>query len=161
MHTCKESIFCLIHSLVAASLVTFLTPSLSVYSNDICFTCCLFSFVGLWFVQCLKSCLVYDSAIWAQTAATDRAATTGGLFLQPCLPDIELAELMLPLLSECNSTTPDRLTLPCLLPTASPCSSALHKKRTFTGAHPEQQEALEQRLTKRIRAYSTKRRRIR
>ena len=83
MHKCKESLFCLIYSLVAASLVTCLAPSLSVYTNDVCFTCCLFSFVGLWFVPCLKSCLIYDSAIWAQTAATDRAATTGGLFLQP------------------------------------------------------------------------------
>ena len=80
----QGTIFCLIHSLVAASLVMFLTPSSSVYSNDICFTCCSFSFVGLWLVQCLKSCLICDSAIWAQTAATDRATTTGGLFLQPC-----------------------------------------------------------------------------
>ena len=52
---------CLIHSVVAASLVTSLTPSLSVYSNDICFICCLFSVVSLWFVQCLKNCLIYVS----------------------------------------------------------------------------------------------------
>ena len=74
---------CLIYSLVAASLVTCLTPSLSVYSNDICFTCCLFSFVGLWFVLCLERCLFYDSATWAQAAAEDKAAITGGLFRQP------------------------------------------------------------------------------
>ena len=66
------------------------------------------------------------------------------------------------LLSECNSTaavtgshsrTSSQRPLPAVV--------RIHKKRTFTGAHPEQQEALEQRLTKRIRAYDTKRRRIR
>ena len=66
------------------------------------------------------------------------------------------------LLSECNSMTP-------VIGSHSRASSQrplpavvrIHRKRTFTGAHPEQQEALEQRLTKRIRAYSNKRRRIR
>ena len=66
------------------------------------------------------------------------------------------------LLSECNSTTPvtgshsrasSQRPLPALV--------RIHRKRTFTGAHPEQQEALEQRLTKRIKVHSTKRRRIR
>ena len=37
----------------------------------------------------------------------------------------------------------------------------IHRKRTFTGAHPEQQEALEQRLAKRIKAQHAKRRRTR
>ena len=83
MHKCKEPLFYLSYSLVAASFVACLAPSLSVCTNDVYFTCCLFSFVGLWFVPCLERCLIYDSAIWAQTAATDRAATTGGLFLQP------------------------------------------------------------------------------
>ena len=83
MHKCKESLFCLIYSFVAAFLVTRLAPSLSVYTNYVCFTCCLLSLVGVWFEFCLKCCLGYDSAIWAQTAAADRAATTGGLFLQP------------------------------------------------------------------------------
>ena len=66
------------------------------------------------------------------------------------------------LLSECNSTTPvtgSRSRASSQRPL--PAVVRIHKKRTFTGAHPEQQEALEQRLTKRIRAYSTKRRRIR
>ena len=35
----------------------------------------------------------------------------------------------------------------------------IHRKRTFTGAHPTQQEALEQRLAKRIKAQHAKRRR--
>ena len=35
----------------------------------------------------------------------------------------------------------------------------IHRKRTFTGAHPAQQEALEQRLAKRIKAQHAKRRR--
>ena len=48
-----------------------------------CLAYCLFSFVGLWFVPCLERCFIYDSAIWAQIAATDEVATTGGLFLQP------------------------------------------------------------------------------
>ena len=66
------------------------------------------------------------------------------------------------LLSECNSTTSvtgshSRASSQRPLPAVV----RIHKKRTFTGAHPEQQEALEQRLTKRIRACSTKRRRIR
>ena len=66
------------------------------------------------------------------------------------------------LLSECNSTAPvtgshSRASSQRPLPAVV----RIHKKRTFTGAHPEQQEALEQRLTKRIRAYNTKRRRIR
>ena len=71
------------YSLVATSLVAWLAPSLSVYTFDVYLTCCLFSFVGLWFVPCLERCLIYDSAIWAQTAATDKVATTGGLFLRP------------------------------------------------------------------------------
>ena len=66
------------------------------------------------------------------------------------------------LLSECNSTTSvtgshSRASSQRPLPAVV----RIHKKRTFTGAHPEQQEALEQRLTKRIRACSIKRRRIR
>ena len=66
------------------------------------------------------------------------------------------------LLSECNSTTPvtgshSRASSQRPLPAVV----RIHRKRTFTGAHPEQQEALEQRLTKRIRVHSTKRRRIR
>ena len=66
------------------------------------------------------------------------------------------------LLSECNSTTSvtgshSRASSQRPLPAVV----RIHKKRTFTGARPEQQEALEQRLTKRIRACSIKRRRIR
>ena len=62
------------------------------------------------------------------------------------------------LLSECNSTTPvtgshSRASSQRPLPAVV----RIHRKRTFTGAHPEQQEALEQRLTKRIRVHSTKR----
>ena len=66
------------------------------------------------------------------------------------------------LLSECNSTasvTGSHSRASSQRPL--PAVVRIHKKRTFTGAHPEQQEALEQRLTKRIRAYNTKRRRIR
>ena len=66
------------------------------------------------------------------------------------------------LLAECNSTTSvtgshSRVSSQRPLPAVV----RIHKKRTFTGAHPEQQEALEQRLTKRIRACSIKRSRIR
>ena len=66
------------------------------------------------------------------------------------------------LLSECNSTTSvtgshSRASSQRPLPAVV----SIHKKRTFTGAHPEQQEALEQRLTKRIRACSIKRRLLR
>ena len=43
----------------------------------------LFIFVGVCFVLCLDRCLFYDSATWAQAAAKDKAAITGGLFLQP------------------------------------------------------------------------------
>ena len=42
-----------------------------------------------------------------------------------------------------------------------PAVVRIHRKRTFTGAHPEQQEALEQRLAKRIKAQHAKRRRTR
>ena len=66
------------------------------------------------------------------------------------------------LLSECNSiasVTGSHSRASSQRPL--PAVVRIHKKRTFTGAHPEQQEALEQRLTKRIRAYNTKRRRIR
>ena len=42
-----------------------------------------------------------------------------------------------------------------------PAVVRIHRKRIFTGAHPEQQEALEQRLAKRIKAQNAKRRRIR
>ena len=66
------------------------------------------------------------------------------------------------LIAECNSMTSvtgshSRVSSQRPLPAVV----RIHKKRTFTGAHPEQQEALEQRLTKRIRACSIKRRRIR
>ena len=66
------------------------------------------------------------------------------------------------LLAECNSTTSvtgshSRVSSQRPLPAVV----RIHKKRTFTGARPEQQEALEQRLTKRIKVHSTKRRRIR
>ena len=36
----------------------------------------------------------------------------------------------------------------------------IHRKRTFTGAHPKQQEALEQRLAKRSKMHTNKRQRI-
>ena len=85
------------YSLVAASLVTRLpldwdqsgrkstrsALSLPVCTFVACLAYCLFVFVGLWFVLCLERCLFYDSATWAQTAAKDKAAFTGGLFLQP------------------------------------------------------------------------------
>ena len=66
------------------------------------------------------------------------------------------------LLSECTSAAPvtgshshasSQRPLPAVV--------RIHRKRIFTGAHPEQQEALEQRLTKRIKVHNTKRRRIR
>ena len=64
------------------------------------------------------------------------------------------------LLSECASAAP-------VIGSHSRASSQgplpdvvrIHRKRTFTGAHPEQQEALEQRLAKRIKAQHAKRRR--
>ena len=66
------------------------------------------------------------------------------------------------LLSECASAAP-------VIGSHSHASSQgplpdvvrIHRKRTFTGAHPEQQEALEQRLAKRIKAQHAKRRRTR
>ena len=66
------------------------------------------------------------------------------------------------LLSECTSVAPvtsshshasSQRPLPAVV--------RIHRKRIFTGAHPEQQEALEQRLTKRIKVQNAKRRRIR
>ena len=66
------------------------------------------------------------------------------------------------LLSECTSAAPvigshsyasSQRPLPAVV--------RIHRKRTFTGAHPEQQEALEQRLMKRIKVQNAKRRRIR
>ena len=64
------------------------------------------------------------------------------------------------LLSECASAAP-------VIGSHSHASSQgplpevvrIHRKRTFTGAHPTQQEALEQRLAKRIKAQHAKRRR--
>ena len=64
------------------------------------------------------------------------------------------------LLSECASAAP-------VIGSHSHASSQgplpevvrIHRKRTFTGAHPAQQEALEQRLAKRIKAQHAKRRR--
>ena len=48
-----------------------------------CFRC----LPGLFFVSvsvlCLYCRLLYDSATWAQAAAKDKAAITGGLFRQP------------------------------------------------------------------------------
>ena len=41
-----------------------------------------------------------------------------------------------------------------------PAVVRIHRKRTFTVAHPEYQEALERRLTKRARKNDTKRRRL-
>ena len=41
-----------------------------------------------------------------------------------------------------------------------PTAVRFHRKRIFTVAHPEYQEALEQRLTKRARKDDTKRRRL-
>ena len=66
------------------------------------------------------------------------------------------------LLSECASAAP-------VIGSHSHASSQgplpavvrIHRKRTFTGAHPGQQEALEQRLAKRIKAQHAKRRRTR
>ena len=67
------------------------------------------------------------------------------------------------LLSECTSAAP-------VIGSLSHASSQrplpavvriIHRKRIFTGAHPEQQDALEQRLMKRIKVQNTKRRRIR
>ena len=66
------------------------------------------------------------------------------------------------LLSECTSAAP-------VIGSHSHASSQrplpavvrIHRKRIFTGAHPEQQEALEQRLMKRIKVQNAKRRRIR
>ena len=66
------------------------------------------------------------------------------------------------LLSECTSAAPvigshsyasSQRPLPAVV--------RIHRKCTFTGAHPEQQEALEQRLMKRIKVQNAKRRRIR
>ena len=39
-----------------------------------------------------QNSLTYDSAIWAQTAEIDRAATTGDLFLQPCSIEQHLSQ---------------------------------------------------------------------
>ena len=66
------------------------------------------------------------------------------------------------LLSECTSAAP-------VIGSHSHASSQrplpavvrIHRTRIFTGAHPEQQEALEQRLMKRIKVQNAKRRRIR
>ena len=65
------------------------------------------------------------------------------------------------LLSECANSSP-------VISSFSHASShrplpavvRIHRKRTFTVAHPERQEALEQRLTKRARKNDTKRRRL-
>ena len=55
-------------------------PPLSVHA----FVACLvYSLSVSVFVLCLDRCLFYDSATWAQAAAKDKAAITGGLFLQP------------------------------------------------------------------------------
>ena len=62
--------------------LTWLFPCLSVLLSLVLLIGYFFA-CRLWFVLCLVLCLGYDSAIWAQTAATDQAAATDGLFLQP------------------------------------------------------------------------------
>ena len=66
------------------------------------------------------------------------------------------------LLSECTSAAP---VIGSLSHASSqrplPAVVRIHRKRIFTVAHPEQQDALEQRLMKRMKVQNTKRRRIR
>ena len=66
------------------------------------------------------------------------------------------------LLSECTSAAP---VISSLSHASSqrplPAVVRIHRKRIFTVAHPEQQDALEQRLMKRVKVQNTKRRRIR
>ena len=66
------------------------------------------------------------------------------------------------LLSECTSAAP---VIGSLSHASSqrplPAVVRIHRKRIFTGAHPEQQDTREQRLMKRIKVQNTKRRRIR
>ena len=45
--------------------------------------CLVYSLSVSVFVLCLDRCLFYESATWAQAAAKDKAAITGGLFRQP------------------------------------------------------------------------------
>ena len=61
---------------------TYSAPLLPVFAFVAClvYVFCLSVCV---FVLCLDRCHFYDSATWAQAAAKDKAAITGGLFLQP------------------------------------------------------------------------------
>ena len=60
--------------------LTRLLPCLSLLSSLVLF---IFYLSVSAFVLCLDRCLFYDSATWAQAAAKDKAAITGGLFRQP------------------------------------------------------------------------------
>ena len=57
--------------------------SLDPFWSVLVFVACLAYFLCQGSVLCLSCCLFYDSATWAQAAAKDKAAITGGLFRQP------------------------------------------------------------------------------
>ena len=58
--------------------------SLDPFWSVLAFVACLVYFLSVSvFVLCLDRCLFHDSATWAQAAAKDKAAITGGLFRQP------------------------------------------------------------------------------
>ena len=58
--------------------------SLDPFWSVLAFVACLVYLLSVSvFVLCLDRCLFYDSATWAQAAAEDKAAITGGLFRQP------------------------------------------------------------------------------
>ena len=67
---------------VVVNGLTRLLPCLSLLSSLVLFTVYFCRLVFLYFARIVVS-FFYDSATWAQAAAKDKAAITGGLFLQP------------------------------------------------------------------------------